>query len=122
MMDERDQLIEELRATIQSMSDTIEKLTASNESLAATITELQETIKELHRQLDQNSQNSSKPPSSDGHHKPSPKSQRTKTGRKPGGQKGHRGSNMSIPHAPDEVIKHLPEKCKTCLHLTKVSE
>ena len=112
MMDARDQLIEELRATIQSLTDT-------NATLAATISELQETIKELRRQLDQNSQNSSKPPSSDEYHKPSPKSQRTKTGRKPGGQKGHPGSNMSIPHAPDEVIKHLPEKCKTCPHLTQ---
>ena len=119
MMDERDLTIEELRATIQSMSDTIEELSASNESLTATVAELQETIKELRRQLEQNSQNSSKPPSTDGYHKPSPKSQRTNTGRKPGGQKGHRGSNMSIPHAPDEVIKHLPEKCKTCPHLTQ---
>ena len=119
MMDERDQIIEELRATIQSMSDTIEKLSTSNESLTTTIIELQETIKELRRQLDQNSQNSSKPPSSDGYHKPSPKSQRTKTGRKPGGQKGHQGNNMTIPHAPDEVMKHLPEKCKTCPHLTQ---
>ena len=84
MMDARDQLIEELRATIQSLTDT-------NATLAATISELQETIKELRRQLDQNSQNSSKPPSSDEYHKPSPKSQRTKTGRKPGGQKGHPG-------------------------------
>ena len=119
MIDERDQIIEELRATIQSMSDTIEKLSASNESLTTTIIELQETIKELRRQLDQNSQNSSKPPSSDGYHKPSPKSQRTKTGRKPGGQKGHQGNNMTIPHTPDEVMKHLPEKCKTCPHLTR---
>ena len=118
-MDDRDQLIEELRATIQSLTDTNAALIASNESLAATISELQETIKELRRQLDQNSQNSSKPPSSDGYNKPSPKSQREKTGRKPGGQKGHRGSNMSIPHAPDKVIKHLPEKCKTCPRLTQ---
>ena len=119
MMDERDQIIEELRATIQSLSDTNATLVASNEAFTATISELQETIKELRRQLDQNSQNSSKPPSSDGYHKPSPKSQRTKTGRKPGGQKGHQGNNMTIPHAPDEVMKHLPEKCKTCPHLTQ---
>ena len=119
MMDDRDQLIEKLKATIQSMSDTIDGLTASNEALTSTIAELQETIKELRRQLDQNSQNSSKPPSSDGYRKPSPRSQRTKTGRKPGGQKGHQGSNMSIPHAPDEVMKHLPEKCKTCPYLTQ---
>ena len=125
-MTDKDRTIEQLNKQISDMEMMIETLTDSNKNLTATIEglqgtikELQETIKELRRQLDQNSQNSSKPPSSDGYHKPSPKSQRTKTGRKPGGQKGHIGSNMSIPHAPDEVIKHLPERCKLCPHLTQ---
>ena len=74
-MDERDRQIAELTQLV--------------ETLSATIFELQETIRELRRQLGQNSQNSSKPPSSDGYNKPSPKSQRTKSGKKPGGQKGH---------------------------------
>ena len=119
MKDERDLLIEELNATIQSLTDANATLVASNEALTGMVQELQETIKELRRQLGQNSQNSSKPPSSDGYHKPQPKSQRTKSGRKPGGQNGHKGSNMSIPHAPDEVVRHLPEKCKACPHLTQ---
>ena len=81
--------------------------------------ELQETIRELQRQLNQNSQNSSKPPSSDGFNKPSPKSLRQKSGRKQGGQKGHPGSHMAIPHEPDEYSKHLPKKCLSCPHLNE---
>ena len=88
-------------------------------ALTATIEELQEIIKELRRQLGENSQNSSKPPSSDGYKKPAPKSQRKKTGKKPGGQKGHAGSHMAIPHEADEIKQHLPEKCQTCPHLAK---
>ena len=88
-------------------------------ALTATIEELQEIIKELRRQLGENSQNSSKPPSSDGYKKPAPKSQRKKTGKKPGGQKGHAGSHMAIPHEADEIRQHLPEKCQTCAHLAK---
>lgn len=111
-MSDKDRLIEELNDLVKTQNETIA-------SLNATIKELQETVKELQRQLKQNSQNSSKPPSSDGFNKPSPKSLRTKSGRKPGGQKGHTGSHMELPHDPDEIKQHLPEKCLTCPHLTK---
>ena len=87
--------------------------------LTSTINGLQETIKDLRRQLNQNSGNSSKPPSSDGYRKPSPKSLRTRSGKKPGGQKGHNGANMSLPHDPDEKVLHIPLKCQTCQHLSE---
>ncbi|MCR5257813.1 MAG: DUF6444 domain-containing protein, partial [Desulfovibrio sp.] len=65
--------------------------------------------------LAKNSRNSSKRPSSGfpkpngapaggDDAKPDPKSLRMKTGRKPGGQKGHRGSGFSLPRRePDET-------------------
>ena len=64
-MDEKDR-------TIQALTDLVNALTESNKALKDTITELQDTIKELQRRLGQNSQNSSKPPSSDGFKKPNP--------------------------------------------------
>lgn len=108
-MDEQalNQQITELRQQNKELTDLVK-------TLSGTIVELQETIRELRRQLNQNSQNSSKPPSSDGYNKPSPKSQRVKSGKKPGGQKGHPGKNITIPHKPDEIRQYLPEKCKEC--------
>lgn len=97
----------------------VKSLTDSNAALTETIKQLQETIKELQRQLNQNSQNSSKPPSSDGFNKPKPQSQRQKSGKPQSGQKGHSGKHMAIPHDPDEIQAHLPKKCLSCPHLNK---
>ena len=44
----------------------IENLTAQNQALTATVAELNQTIKELKEQINKNSKNSYKPPSSDG--------------------------------------------------------
>ena len=60
-------------------------------------------IEELEALLKMNSRNSSKPPGSDGYNKPAPKSQRRKSGRKSGGQKGHPGSTLQKVESPDKV-------------------
>lgn len=70
--------------------------------------------KELRFRVSMNSSNSSKPPSTDGYAKPKPRSLRAKTGRKPGGQPGHAGHNMTIPHEPDLFEEHLPARCGGC--------
>ena len=89
------------------------KQTATISELKQTISDLQETIKDLQRQLNMDSHNSSKPPSSDGYKKANKnRSLREKTGRKTGGQKGHKGVNMKLRHEPDEVNVHLPENVK----------
>lgn len=82
------------------------------------VAELEAIVDELTRRLGLNSHNSSKPPSSDGYAKPNQKSRRQRSGKKPGGQKGHSGSHMEIPHEPDEVLQHFPEKCQRCPHLS----
>ena len=70
---------------------------------------LQKRITELERRLGMNSRNSSKPPSSDVS-RPKPKSQRQKSGKKTGGQPGHRGHALKQSEVPDEVRKiPLPE-------------
>jgi transposase len=76
--------------------------------------ELTERIAELERQLNQNSSNSSKPPSSDGLSKPTVKSLRKPSGKKAGGQKGHPGSHLTTITEPDEVIHHIPITCLDC--------
>lgn len=55
----------------------------------------------LANRLNLNSTNSSKPPSNDPNRKKQP---RAKTGKKPGGQKGHLGTTLKKVDDPDEVV------------------
>ncbi|MGH3262952.1 MAG: IS66 family transposase, partial [Trebonia sp.] len=82
--------------------------------LETEIAGLRARVAELEARLSANSTNSSKPPSSDGLSKPAPKSLRKKTGRKPGGQSGHRGTTLTQVADPDEVIRHEPARCRAC--------
>ena len=61
-----------------------------------------------------NSSNSSIPPSKDENRPFKSKSLRKKTGRKPGGQKGHEGTTLEMVSDPNEIIDHVPEYCQCC--------
>ena len=75
---------------------------------------LMERVSRLEAQANQNSQNSSKPPSSDGYRKPSPKSLRKKSDRRSGGQWGHEGKTLERVAEPDHIVMHWPERCACC--------
>ena len=78
------------------------------------IQSLEGRIKELEAQLNQNSRNSSRPPSSDGPKKPStiPKG---KKGKKPGGQPGHKGTTLKmVPNEEAQIENHYPGYCPGC--------
>ena len=72
---------------------------------------LEKRIEELEARLKMNSRNSSKPPSSDGLNKPSPKSQRKKSGLKRGGQPGHEGKTLEQVNNPDQSHDLKLERC-----------
>lgn len=83
-------------------------LQAENASLKARLAELE-------RRLGLNSSNSGKPPSSDGLKKPARvTSLRDRSGKKPGGQKGHKGETLRQVADPDVVIDHYPSACSGC--------
>jgi transposase len=98
-------------------AELLERLAQRDEligQLQAELVAARAEIAELRRQLGQDSRNSSKPPSSDGLAKPAPRSQRRRSGRKPGGQGGHPGSRLEQVAVPDEVIRHEPGPCRGC--------
>ena len=76
--------------------------------------QLEKRVKELEAQLAKNSQNSNKPPSSDGLSKAAPKSLRTPSGRQPGGQPGHAGQTLQRVKYPDDIQVHGLEVCPQC--------
>lgn len=106
---------DELLEIIKIQQKTIETLTAKLEETNAKLEKANARITELEEQLHKNSHNSSKPPSTDGYEKPSPKSQRKKSGKKAGGQNGHKGHNMTL-GKPDRIEHVYPQHCLNCPH------
>lgn len=94
----------------------IEQLLLRLTQLENLVVEQAARIKELEEQLAKNSHNSSKPPSSDGLKKgsPKPRSLRGKSDKKSGGQKGHKGHTLKQSDTPDNVIKHKLLDCQHC--------
>lgn len=83
------------------------------QQLEGTVVEQAKVIQSLRDQLAKNSRNSGKPPSSDGLKKPRTRSLRRKTGRRSGGQKGHKGHTLKQVAQPDHVQVH---EASTCVH------
>src|SRR6185312_5328049 len=84
------------------------------QSLLRRIAQLEQELKELKGRLTQDSHNSHHPPASDGLGKPAPKSLRTRSGRRPGGQPGHPGQTLRRVAHPDQVQVHPLAVCPQC--------
>src|SRR5439155_238585 len=91
-------------------------LLAQIAALAAQVTQLQAQVTQLQARLNQNSRNSSRPPSTDGpqHRPPPPKPQ--PGGRPPGGQPGHPGHPRPLkPESEvDFLVPLVPVVCAHC--------
>jgi transposase len=120
---------EELQRQVERQQREIEKLreqVAERDQQIAEqqgqIADAEKQIADLERQLalhQQNSTNSSKPPSSDGlAGEPRQRGRRKKSRRKVGGQPGHRGAHRPLAPAArvDEVRPVLPAQCQHCGH------
>jgi transposase len=92
-----------------------EELIALIAALRAENAALKARLAKLERRLELNSSNSAKPPSSDGLKKPARvTSLRERSGKKPGGQKGHKGETLRQVTDPNEVVDHYPPACAMC--------
>lgn len=97
-----------------NLIDLVEVLLVRVQQLETLVQEQAATIQSLQDQLAKNSGNSGKPPSSDGLKKPRTRSLRRKTGRKPGGQKGHQGHTLKMRDNPDHIEPHHLDHCPNC--------
>src|SRR4051795_6739455 len=90
---------------------------ATPSAAQALILALQERIRELEARLGQTSANSSRAPSSDPPQAPAPP-KAPPSGRKRGGQPGHRGTCRALlpVEQVDEVLAIVPEHCRHCQH------
>jgi transposase len=94
-------------------AERIAELEAENQRQREQIAVLLARVQDVEARLAKDSHNSGKPPSSDGLQR-KPKSLRAKSGKKPGGQLGHRGETLHLVATPDAVVEHRPAMCAQC--------
>ena len=98
-------LIAFLLNQINELKQVIEGLKSENEGLKSKLADYQ---------AKKNSNNSSKPPSSDFGNLKKTKSLKKSCGKRVGGQPGHKGSSMKIVSNPDFTEGHHPSYCNRC--------
>jgi len=90
---------------ISELEQVIDELKLENKQLKSKLADYQTT---------KNSKNSSKPPSSDLGNIKKTKSLKKNSGKKVGGQPGHKGSSMKMVENPDFIESHHPSYCNCC--------
>lgn len=108
------EMVVALSAQVTALNAELALLREETATLRAENAVLKARVAELEAQVGASSRNSSKPPSADGPAKPAPKSLRKASGRRPGGQSGHRGSTLEQVAHPEEVVRHEPGACSGC--------
>ena len=105
-------------ALLASLQAENARLQAENGELRAELSGLREQVQQLRRRLGLDSSNSGRPPSSDGPSKPPAqprtRSQRGRSGKAAGGQRGHPGTTLRQTERADHTDCHLPASCAQC--------
>jgi transposase len=104
--------IAELEAETAALREQVSELPVLRAQVEALVLQ----VADLQARLAKDSHNSSKPPSSDGLGRTvrKTKSLRKPSGKKAGGQLGHRGETLRLVVAPDTVVEHRPAVCAHC--------
>jgi transposase len=110
--------IEHIQNLINGLGEKIEAQQKIIERQEERIKAQEERIQELEGILKKDSHSSSKPPSSDGYAKRGVV-QRKRSGKSPGGQKGHEGNTLRMVEKPDKVVVHRVKRCRRCGRLLR---
>lgn len=94
------------------------QLQAQVRLLTRQVATLTQQVATLEARLNQNSQNSSQPPSADGYKKQPAFPKTSKKVR--GGQIDHDGDTLALVRNPDQVVTHAPQECPCGADLTQV--
>src|SRR6266566_3179076 len=105
---QRDELIQQQQARLSEQNALLQHHGEQMSSLS-------EQVKNLRDRLAKDSHNSHLPPSSDRFGR-KPKSLRTKSEKKSGGQPGHPGSSLQFSSTPDEITQLQVDRCEACQH------
>src|SRR5437588_11044236 len=100
-----------LREQLAQRDERIEQQDAVIQQQGEQIGSLSQQMQAVQDRLAKDSHNSHLPPSSDRFVR-KPKSLRSKSEKKSGGQAGHPGASLAWSSAPDEVIERLVERCE----------
>lgn len=104
--------LDSLLERISSLERRVQELEAEKAALRSENAALKAENADLKARLSQTSRNSSRPPSSDGLKKTS--SLRKPTGRKVGGQPGHKGHTVELKDQADLTVEHRAAACACC--------
>lgn len=110
-------VLEAENADLRIQALRIPVLEAENTTLGQQVLDLTKKLSELSMKVDRlgvrkNSGNSSLPPSSDLYRKT--RSLRTTSGRRPGGQPGHKGTTLKMTDCPEHIERLVPSFCSVC--------
>jgi transposase len=108
-----------LQARVAQLEVQLAQLPAIEDELThlrACVAQLQTLQAQLEARLNQNSQNSSRPPSSDPPNAPKHPAKPAPSGRKPGAQPGHKGTTRFLKptHACHHLVPFFPTTCAHC--------
>lgn len=111
-IDARSAQVGQLKAQVGRLQAEVSDLLGRNFQLQRRNAELEAlAVKE------KDSHNSSRPPSTDPPWAKRTRSLRRPSGKRPGGQVGHRSETLRLTPKPQRVITHRPKQCRHCLSL-----